>query len=401
MTIGIIREGKQPQDNRVPLSPDQCKTLMADYPNVDILVQPSSIRCYTDQEYERKGIPVQEDLTDCDVLLGVKEVPTAMLIPDKTYMFFSHTIKKQPQNRQLLQTILKKNIRLIDYELLKDQKDRRVIAFGWFAGVVGAHNGLMTWADKTGSFQLPRAYTFRDLRDLKDYYKTVKVPPLKILLTGGGRVAQGAREVLDWLRIKRLSKEEFLAVDQPDEPVYVQLQSADLYEPVDDKRFELADFYRNPRAFTCTFQPFYASTDLMINAIYWEPHAPRFFTREEMKRKDFRIHTIADITCDIEGAIPATYRATTIKEPVMGYDPANERLTELYQQDTVDIMAVDNLPNELPRDASSTFGQQLIDIVLPALLEGNSDMIRNATIAQNGSLTPAFSYLQDFVDGKE
>ncbi len=324
MKIGIIREGKKPPDYRAPLTPTQCHQLITHYPSLDLAVQPSSIRCFTDAEYRRKGIPVQEDLTDCDILLGIKEVPVDMLIPNKTYLFFSHTIKKQPQNRALLQAIIDQNIRLIDYELLKNSRNIRVIAFGRFAGIVGAHNGLMAWGHKTDSFALPRAYSFRDLGDLRHFYNTLELPPVKILLTGGGRVAQGAREVLDWLRIKRLSKEEYLSIDQTDEPVYVQLQSADLYQPIDNKRFTLQDFYSNPGAFTCNFQPFYSSTDLMINAIYWDPRAPRFFTKEEMNRNDFRIQVIADVTCDIEGSIPATLRSTTIENPVMGYDPSEK-----------------------------------------------------------------------------
>ena len=151
MKLALIREGKVPPDSRVPLTPEQCAYVLANHP-VEIVVEPSPIRCFADDEYREAGIALQNDLSDADVLLGVKEVPVEQLIPGKTYFFFSHTIKKQAYNRRLLQTILEKRIRLIDYEVLTDLNGRRLIAFGRFAGMVGAHNALYTFGRRSGLF---------------------------------------------------------------------------------------------------------------------------------------------------------------------------------------------------------------------------------------------------------
>ncbi|MEM8528259.1 MAG: alanine dehydrogenase, partial [Bacteroidota bacterium] len=194
MKIGIIREGKIPPDARVPLTPKQCRKIEANFP-VDISVEPSENRVFKDEEYVKQEVTLSKDMENCEVLMGVKEVPIDNLIPNKTYFFFSHTIKEQVYNRELLQAILAKNIRLIDYEVLTDEKSRRLIAFGRFAGMVGAHNGLWTYGKRTGIFELKRMKDYKDYAEAKAFYKAVQFPPIKIVLTGTGRVGKGAAEV--------------------------------------------------------------------------------------------------------------------------------------------------------------------------------------------------------------
>jgi alanine dehydrogenase len=398
MKIGIIRESKFPPDTRVALVPQHAQQLLQNFSNISIVAQQSSNRCFTNDEYFANGIGIVENVNDCNFLIGVKEVPIELLVENITYFFFSHTIKKQPYNRKLLQAVIKKNIRLIDYECITDSNGVRVIAFGKYAGIVGAHNGLMTYGERTKSFHLPRCFSFKDVESLYNYYKSIKLPAFKIVVTGAGRVASGVVEVMRQLNIKSVSKEEFIN-NHFSEAVYFQLDSEDLYFRKDGSKQHVTDFYNYPEKYNCNFEPYYKAADVMINAVFWNPKAPVFFTKEEMKQPNFKIKTIADITCDIDGSIPCTSRATTIAEPVMGYNPVTEKEESPYALHVVDIMSVDNLPNELPRDASTAFSEKMLQIVLPELLKEHSDMIQNATIAANGKLTTKFQYLQDYLEG--
>ena len=400
MKIGIIREEKTPPDARVALTPDQCLYIARNF-DINIAVQPSDVRCYRNDEYRAAGVPMHQDLYDRDILLGIKEVPVEQLIPNKTYFFFSHTIKKQAYNRQLLQAILEKNIRLIDYEVLTDDQGRRLIAFGRFAGMVGAHNALYTYGKRTGKFQLKRMKDFFDYAEAQLFYKTIEFPPVKIVLTGTGRVGNGAAEVLRDMSIREVEAQEFLE-QTFDEPVFTQLNSSDYVRHQQGKPFDLRDFYKNPGDYEGTFEPFYKVSDIFINGIYWDNRAPVFFTNADMRRDDFNIKVIADVTCDIApvSSIPATLRASTIADPVFGYNPENQQETQPHQPQVVDMMTIDNLPSELPRDASRAFGEQFIRAILPELLKEKSAVIERATIAARGKLTGRYAYLQDFVDGK-
>lgn len=409
MKIGIIREGKNPPDARVPLTPAQCvqiqKTLLdakPKYKGLEIVVQPSPIRCFSDKEYADAGVKLNEDLNSCDILMGVKEVPVDQLIPDKTYLFFSHTIKEQPYNRKLLQEVLKKNIRLIDYETLTDRTGQRVIAFGRFAGIAGAHNGLMTFGERSGAYQLKQMIKFKDFQEAKDYYRTIKFPAFKVVLTGSGRVANGAAEVLDAAGIKRVSPKDFLNKTYK-EAVYTQLDCDQYAAKNDGSAFDMDDFFNNPNDYHSTFKAYTEVADLMINGIYWDNRAPKFFTAEDMKAPGFKIKVIADITCDIapNSSIPSTLFASTIADPVFGYDVNSGKAVEPYQENTVDVMSIDNLPNELPRDASKAFGEQFIVNVLDELLGlSNTGMIERATIAENGNLGKHYQYLKNYVEAE-
>ncbi len=400
MKIGIIREEKTPPDSRVPLTPIQCAQLLKEYP-IEIVVKPSPNRCYSDQEYQDAGVPFQDDLSDCDILMGVKEVPKDSLIPNKIYFFFSHTIKQQVYNRSLLQTILAKKIQLLDYEVLTNEKGQRLIAFGHFAGMVGAHNGLLTYGLRSGAFEMKRMKDCYDYKEAIDHYKTITFPPLKIVLSGTGRVASGAAQVLNDMGIQKVSPADFLN-QAFDGPVFTQLGCKDYVAKKDASPFEVTHFYNNPKEYQSIFAPFTKVSDIFINGIYWDNQAPAFFSKEEMKLPDFKIQVIADVTCDIApvSSIPSTLRASTIADPFFGYDPKTETETAPFQKSSIDMMTIDNLPNELPRDASLAFGEQFIQHILPELVkEENSSVIERATVAIDGHLGTHFKYLTDYVNG--
>ena len=402
MKLGIIREGKTPPDNRVPLTPEQCLEVQKKFQNVEVLVQPGKVRCFTDEDYKKAGIKVQEDLSCCDVLLGVKEVPTNDLIPGKIYFFFSHTIKKQEYNRKLLQTILEKNIQLVDYEALTDKNGFRIIGFGRFAGLVGAYSGIRAYGLRNDFFRLKPAYKCTGLDEMFSQLDNIEMPPLKIALTGDGRVAQGSLEVLNHLKIKQLSPEEYLTIKNPDEPVFTQLSPGNYVRKKDGSAFDLNHFFKHPEMYENVFLPFTKTTDILIAAAYWDPKSPVLFTAEDMRRDDFRIRTISDITCDIEGSIPSTKRAATIDDPFYDYNPVTEKVEPAFvSPKNITVQAVDNLPNELPKDASQNFGRNLIDKVFPSLFENdNEGIIKRASITRNGKLTERFAYLVDFAEGK-
>jgi len=397
MKIGLIREGKTPPDARILLTPAQCARIIASH-DVQIVVEPSAHRCYTNEEYQRAGIALSTDLSDCDLLMGVKEVPASQLISHKTYCFFSHTIKKQPHNQKLLQAVLEKQIRLLDYEVMTNEKGERLIAFGRFAGKVGAHNALYTYGCRTGAFALKRMKDCHDYAEAMAIYRHIRWPAIKIVLTGGGRVGMGAVKVLRDMGIREVNASDFLK-EQYQEAVFTQLHARDFVARNDGEAFDKADFYAHPEIHHSTFEPYFQNADIFINGIFWDDRSPAFFSIEDMRRPDFRIRVIADVTCDIAplSSVPSTLRASTIADPIYGYDPFTNQEATAHQPHVIDMMAIDNLPNEMPRDASAAFGEQFIEHILPELLKPQSAVIERATIAENGSITTRFEYLEDYV----
>ncbi len=396
MKIALIREEKVPADKRVAFSPEQCVWLLNKYPELQIVVQPSSLRCFKDEEYTKEGIILQEDVSDADVLIGIKEVPKEQLIAGKKYVFFSHTIKKQSHNQELLKTILTKNIQLIDYECLVWENGERILGFGFFAGIVGMHNGFLTYGNRYKNFDLKPAHQCNDYVEMLEQYKNIKIPPIKIAVTGTGRVARGVFEILEKLNIRIVSIQNYLTKTF-DEPVFVVLNTSQLYERKDGKPFNREDFHLHPDQYESAFVPFTKVTNLFINAIFWSPKAPRFFTKADMRTPDFKIKVIADITCDINGSVPSTIRDTSIDNPVFGYNPNTEVEEAPYQPQGIDVMAVSNLPNELPRESSIEFGDKLIEYVIEELIGSESNIIERATITKNGQLTKRFEYLSDYI----
>lgn len=403
MKVGILREGKTPPDKRVPLTPAQCIEVQELFPEVEIIVQPSPIRSFKDDEYAELGIILNEDLSDCDVLLGVKEVRFEDFIPSKIYLFFSHTIKKQAYNRRLLQTVLENKIQLVDYEVLTNKAGFRVIGFGRFAGLVGAYNGLRAFGLKNELFNLKPAHECNDMEEMLQHLAEVNLPPLKIAVTGDGRVAQGVLEILNHMNIMRVSPEAYLKEDEPEQPVYVQLLPNNYVKAkTGGETFDIVHFFNNPLDYENTFLPFTKSTDMLIASAYWDPKAPVLFTADEMKADDFRISVISDITCDIEGSIPSTKKASTIADPFYDYNFETCKMEEAFSNpNNLSVQAVDNLPCELPKDASLDFGRNLIDKVFPSLFGEDADeVVARASITKDGELTERFSYLQDFADGE-
>ena len=401
LKLGILREGKTPPDQRVPLTPDQCVLLQERFPELNIAIQPSAVRRIRDAEYAAAGLNMQDDLSDCDVLIGVKEVNADELIADKTYLFFSHTHKLQPYNAQLLAEILKKRIRLIDYELLKRPSGRRIIGFGRWAGLVGAYNGIRAWGERNGSFSIPRAIDCLDLNDMLSTAKEVKLPEnMRIVLTGHGRVGQGAKEVLDHLKIRSVHPDDFLRMDFP-EPVYTHLDVSDYNRRKDGHAFDMSEFIGEPMLFESTFMPFAQRGDLFIAGHFWAEGSPFLFTRKDMRHPNWNVKVVADISCDIDGPVACTIRPSTIADPLYGYDPKEQKECAATDADGITVMAVDNLPCELPRDASDGFGQELMEHVIPLLVLGDADGILDGaseTTAQ-GTLNEPFEYLSGYVRG--
>jgi hypothetical protein len=377
--------------------------LKNDYPNLEILVQPSPIRAFSDQEYRDAGLTLSEDLSSCDIIIGVKEVNIEDLIPNKKFMFFSHTIKKQPYNRELLQAIIDKNIQLIDYEVLKDTSGKRIIGFGRYAGIVGCYNGFLTFGKKHGLYDLKPANQCRDRVEVEEELKKVKLPKhAKIILTGFGRVGHGAREILAQLPIKEVSPDAFLK-ETFDGPVFAHLDVEDYYARRDGQAFDKGAFFKDPRPYQSTFSRFLPHADMYIPCHYWSDKADYIITREDLKQSDVRLSVVADISCDIDCAVACTIRPSKISDPIYGYNPQDEKEDDYTKEGVIAVMAVDNLPCELPKDASEDFGSELIKEVLPALLGSDPDKIieRASETNLNGELTEHFSYLSDYLAGKE
>jgi saccharopine dehydrogenase (NAD+, L-lysine-forming) len=394
LKIGLIKEGKIPADNRVALIPRQCKWIQQNMP-VIIKVQHSDTRCFKDKEYTDAGIEVKEDLSDCDVLMGIKEVPVNMLIPGKTYFFFSHTKKLQSYNQSLLKKIISEKITLIDYECLEHNDGTRIIGFGFFAGVVGAHNGMMAYVEITGSFELGRVYKQKNFQQLIHTYFGLKLPLIKIAVTGSGRVAHGILEIMNLMEIHEAEPEEYLT-EKFTYPVYVHLKGADLYESKLTHTYTRKDFHENPGNYRCLFNRYISETDILINGVYWEERIPRLFGMDDMLHENFSIATIADISDDRNGSVPCNIGDATMEDPIYGIDKISGKVTPPYLPGSVDVMAVGNLPNELPRDASRYFGEQLIKFVLEDLLKGGSKTLADATIVKDGKLTETFGYMKEY-----
>ena len=401
MHFGIIQERKDPPDRRVVLTPRACQTVIKNFPEARITVESSKIRVFTDQEYEAAGIAVSTDMSQCDVLLGVKEVPIDALIPDKKYFFFSHTIKKQPYNRELLQAILDKNIELYDHEVITDQREIRLVAFGRYAGIVGAYNGIRAFGMRNKSFDLPTATELRDQAELIEHLRQIKLPAVKILLTGKGRVGNGAKEMLDGMLLREVTVEEYLNQSYS-EAVYCQIDVLDYNRRKDGNVLDENDFFQNAEEYESTFMRFARVTDLYMAGHFYGDGAPYLFTREDAKSPDFNIDLVADISCDVDGPVASTIRASSIEEPVYGYDPNKEAEVDFEDPEAIGVMAVDNLPAELPRDSSRGFAEAFVKHVIPAFYNDDQDgILERALMTQNGKLTQRYAYLQDYVEGKE
>lgn len=399
--VGILRETKIPPDRRVAVTPSLAFEMKKKFPDVELKVQNSDLRCFSDKEYIKSGVMVENDISGCNIFIGVKEVHIPALVHGKTYLFFSHTAKKQSYNRDLLQEIIRKKITLIDYEYLTDKNNLRLVAFGHWAGIVGAYNGLRAWGERYDTFHLKPAHECHDMMEMLNELQKADLPAIKILITGGGRVAYGALEALAPLNLRDISPEEFLTVTY-NEPVFCRIDPDHYVRRKDGRTFDLQHFFKHPAGYKSTFRPFTKVTDLLILCHFWDPESPMFMTKDEMRSDGFNIKVIADVSCDIDGPVPSTIRVSTIAEPFYGYNPLTNEESEPFDKKSITVMAVDNLPGELPRDASEEFGKTVMDKILPSLLgDDKKGIIERATIAKDGKLTKKFAYLQNYLDGKE
>ncbi|WP_426063964.1 NAD(P)-dependent oxidoreductase [Flavobacterium sp. DSP2-3-1] len=400
MKFGILKERKNPPDRRVVFSPEELTRLKQYHQNITVQVERSGIRVFTDDQYESLGIEMTDDISDCDILFGVKEVPVEHLIPNKTYFFFSHTIKKQSYNRKLLQAILEKNIDLYDYETIVDANNRRLIGFGRYAGIVGAYNSIRAFGIKFELFKLPKAEALSGKEALITHLKRLVLPPLKFVITGTGKVGNGAKEVLDAIKIKEVSVENYLTKNYT-QPVYTQIDVLEYNKRKDGQVLDFTDFYSNPKDYVSDFERFTKVSDIYITGHFHANEAPIILTREMLQSNDCKVKVVADVSCDVNGPIACTLRSSTIAEPLYGYFPSENKEVDVFHPAAVVVMAVDNLPCELPKDASEGFGEMFLEHVIPAFFNGDKDgILQRAKITTKGKLTPRFSYLQDYVDGK-
>lgn len=397
--LGIIREGKTPPDKRVALSPEQCEYILNNYPDVEVFVQKSEIRKFKDEQYAKLGVAVVDTVEDCDVLIGVKEVPINELIPNKKYIFFSHTFKEQPYNRDLLKAILAKKIQLIDWEVITNAKGQRLIAFGRYAGIVGCYNGFLAYGLKHGLYSLKRANECEDRAEMEAQLENIKLPSnFKLVITGSGRVGGGALEIIHKMNMKEVSPAEFLTKSF-NEPVFTQLNVGDYNKKKDGNSFNKKEFFNDPLNYESDFLKYAKVANMYVACHYWDSRAPFIFTRENAKNKDWNISLVADVSCDIDCAVASTLRPSTIADPLYGYNPNTEQEDDFYSNETIGVMAVDNLPCELPKDASVDFGKMFIEHVLEPL-RGNDpeNIIARASETKDGKLTSYFSYLEEYVN---
>jgi alanine dehydrogenase len=400
MKFGIIKERKNPPDRRVVFSPNELTKLKQTYHDAVVEVESSEIRIFSDVQYKSMGITVTDDVSGCDVLFGVKEVPVDSLIPNKAYFFFSHTIKKQPYNQKLLKAILEKNIELYDHETIVDDQNRRLIGFGKYAGMVGVYNGIRAFGIKFELFKLPKAETLAGKDALIAHLKRLNLPALKFVITGTGKVGSGAKEILDAIKVKEITVENYLTKNYA-QPVYVQLDVLEYNKRIDGVEKDFNDFVAHPDEYVSDFEKFTKVTDIYFAGHFYATGAPMILSREMLNASDCKLKVVADISCDVNGPIACTLRSSTIEEPIYGYFPLEDKEVEVFHPAAVVVMAVDNLPCEIPKDASEGFGEQFMEHVIPAFFNGDKDgILQRAKITENGKLTERFSYLQDYVDGK-
>lgn len=398
--IGLIREGKNPPDERIPFSPEQVRYINVNYPDIQVVVQTSTVRRFKDEEYIKQGVEVVDSIEDCDILMGIKEVPINDLIANKTYYFFSHTIKKQIYNRKLLQELISKKIKMVDYETLVDHNGARLIGFGKYAGIVGCYNSFYAFGQRTKQFELKRAYQCNDKAEMIKEMSKIKLPNnYKIVITGGGRVASGILEILDHLKIEKVNPSDFLT-KQYNYPVFTQLFPDDYNKRKDNQPFTLREFYANASGFESNFMQYAKVSDMYISGHFWGKGSPFIISKNYLKSPDFKIKVVGDVSCDIDGPIACTIRPSSIKEPLYGYDPTTEKETIIDNPNSITVMAIDNLPCELPKDASINFGKEFIEKILPHLINDKEKVIERATICKNGDLTPRYEYLRDYVNGE-
>ena len=406
--IAIIRESRS-DDRRTPLVPAHIKELLSTYSDLSISVQPSEHRCFSDQEYKEQGAIIAEDLSACNLVLGVKEIEPDLLIPSKSYMFFSHTSKIQPDNsaaaqgtpgmdkKELLKEILKKKITLIDYENIRDDLSRRYLGFGRFAGIVGCYNSLNLYLETLGQKPMPRAHELNSYEKLKDSIGKRDFRNARIIITGDGRVARGSLEFLEFANIQKVLPDEYLQ-NNNSSAIFCNLPTSAYVSNKNGSIFDLQNFINSPEMYISVLNKYMPSTNMLISSHYWDPKSPRLFEKKDIEKNN-NLKVIGDITCDVNGSIPTTSRSSTIIDPYYYVDRIT--MQEINQHDqALAVMAVDNLPSELPKDSSKEFGDGILKEVLPYILEKDYGRIKRATITENGYFLPSYKYLTNYINTK-
>ncbi|MBI29655.1 MAG: hypothetical protein CFH21_00557 [Alphaproteobacteria bacterium MarineAlpha5_Bin11] len=404
--IGIIKESRR-DEKRVPLIPSQVKNLINKYSDLKITVQPSSHRCFIDKEYEKMGAIIDNNLDKCDLILGVKEIEPSLLIPSKTYIFFSHTSKIKSDysaaaqgtpgmdKKELLKEILQKNITLIDYENIRDNQSNRYLGFGRFAGIVGCYNSLNLYLERIGESAMPRAYIEDSFKKIKDNISKKNFDNAKILVTGDGRVAKGVLEFLSFANIDAVEPGEFNSYNKS-KSVYCNLPTSLYVKSKNNREFNLQNFIQYPDMYASSLEDYLPYATLLISAHYWDPKSPVLFNKKNVQNYKNLI-AIGDITCDINGSIPTTLRSSTIEKPYFYID--RDSLEEVKNdKNSLAIMAVDNLPSELPKNSSEEFGGGMVSEVIPFIIEKDDGRIMNATICSNGKFCRSYEYLNDYIN---
>ena len=406
-TLSIIREARI-DENRTPLTPNQTQELIKKFPNLRILVQTSKKRCFRDEDYLNAGAEITDDISNADIIFGVKEVDISALIENKTYLFFSHTTKVRNYinrvtqdkaiiyKKELLREVLKKNITLIDYENIREVsgKGYRYLGFGRFAGIVGCYNTLNLYLKLQKEKSLPRAFEINSYGKIKELLGNQNFNKLRILQTGRGNVAKGSMGVLKHANIKQVSINDYLN-KKYNEAVFCNVSTREYVERNDGKDYSVHDFTSNPHEYKSKVKNYLFETDMLITGHYWEPKFPKLFYPNQINEfKNLKI--IGDVTCDINGAVPTTIRSTTIAKPYYSIDINSMKEIDLGSKG-IAVMAVDNLPSELPNEASEEFGDSVISDVLPYLINKDDGRINRATTASLGKFGPAYSYLEDFI----
>jgi alpha-aminoadipic semialdehyde synthase len=432
-TIGIRREDKSEWERRVPVTPQDAAELQDN--GMRVIVQSSPARAFTDNEFAEAGITVQEDLTTCPIILGIKEVPKELFGENKVYVFFAHVIKGQPYNMPMLQRMLDLGCTLVDYERVVDEKNRRLIFFGWHAGVAGMIDTLwalgqrLAWEGVDNPFTgLRQTHTYHDLAEaraalgrVREKIKTEGLPeqilPLIVGVAGYGNVSRGAQEMLDLLPIIEIEPDEIATIAAGTKASRNHIYKAvfkewNMVEPISpDVPFDLQDYYDHPEKYRGTFERYIPHLTVLANAIYWTERYPRLVTKAYLKalfdrETAPRLKVVGDISCDVEGAIEFTVKSTEPGDPIYVYNPSTEQAIDGYKGPGVLVMAVDILPSELPREASTYFSQ-ILKPFIPALARCDfsapfeectlSPEIKRAVIVYQGQLTPEYQYLQDFL----
>ncbi len=432
--IALRREDKNLWERRTPLTPAHIEQLLQQH-DIRLLVQASTVRAYSDAEYTEAGATLTEDLNAAEVILAVKEVPVDLLQPHKTYLFFSHTIKGQPHNMPLLRQLLNLKCQLIDYERILDHQDRRLISFGEYAGQAGMIDTLralgqrLAWEGMVTPFaDIRSTYEYCDLSTAQHAMKLtgqrivqeglpLELTPLVIGIAGYGNVSRGAQEILDLLPVHQISAAELLTLAEAGEAdrnvIYkVVFREEDTVEPrVKGHTFELSDFFQHPERYRSRFEMYLPYLSALVNCIYWDTPYPRLLTKAAARRLyglDVRpkLRVIGDISCDIEGAIEPTVKATSPDLPTFVWDPLADTTIDGVAGEGPVIMAVDNLPCELPTESSTAFGEALMPFI-PALAACDFRIefeqcnlpaeLKRATIVYHGELTPAYRYLEKFI----